>query len=113
MRVNMGTFGTFPHAPFEEHPLNARREPSALEGWILEVLYCDPQKTCFQKTCSLAGLFCVSFLRKGKVFACVGLIQNLKDSYPQMPLCLATPHLCLVSPHLSFYASLHTGVPRS
>ena len=23
--------------------LAARREPSALEGWILEVLYCNPQ----------------------------------------------------------------------
>jgi hypothetical protein len=26
-----------------------------------------------------AGLFCGSFPRKGEVFACVGLIQNLKD----------------------------------
>jgi len=26
-----------------------------------------------------AGLFCGSFLRKGLVFACVGLIQTLKD----------------------------------
>jgi len=25
---------------FEHHPLAASREPSALEGWILEVLYC-------------------------------------------------------------------------
>jgi len=25
---------------FEDHPLASRREPSALEGWILEVLYC-------------------------------------------------------------------------
>ena len=24
-------------------PLDPRREPSALEGWILEVLYCDPK----------------------------------------------------------------------
>jgi len=29
--------------PIDDHPLDARREPSALEGWTLEVLYCDPK----------------------------------------------------------------------
>ena len=28
--------------PHLDHPLNLRREPSALEGWILEFLLCDP-----------------------------------------------------------------------
>jgi len=40
-----------------------------MEGCIFEVLYSDPKD---------AGLFCGSFLRKGEVFAHVGLIQNLK-----------------------------------
>jgi len=31
------------YALFEDHPLDACREPSALEGWTLEVLYCDPK----------------------------------------------------------------------
>ena len=29
--------------PVEDRPLAARREPSALEGWILKILYCDPK----------------------------------------------------------------------
>ena len=47
--------------PFEDHSLAARHEPSALKGWILEVLYCDPKG---------AGLFCGSSTRQGEVFAC-------------------------------------------
>jgi len=35
--------GDYSNTPFEDHPLVARRELSALEGWILEVLYCDPK----------------------------------------------------------------------
>ena len=27
----------------EDHPVDTRREPSALEGWILEIRYCDPK----------------------------------------------------------------------
>jgi len=50
------------HVPLEDHPLVARREPFALEDWILESLYCDPKGS---------GLFCGSFLRKGEVFAYV------------------------------------------
>ena len=29
--------------PIEDHTLAHRREPSALEGWILEILSCDPK----------------------------------------------------------------------
>ena len=43
MRASMTTFGIPSQDPREDHPLAARREPSALEGWILEVLYCDPK----------------------------------------------------------------------
>jgi len=28
--------------PIKDHPLDARREASALEGWILDILWCDP-----------------------------------------------------------------------
>jgi len=45
------------------HPLDARREPSALESWIIEVL------TAIRKE---AGRFFGSFLRQGEVFAFVG-----------------------------------------
>ena len=31
------------NAPLEDHPLDPRREPSALEGWIREILCCDPK----------------------------------------------------------------------
>jgi len=31
------------HAPLEDHPLDPRREPFALEGWILEIFCCDPK----------------------------------------------------------------------
>jgi len=41
----MGTFGIPAHAPLEDHPFSARREPSALKSWILEVLYCDPKRS--------------------------------------------------------------------
>ena len=34
-----------PKGSIEDHPLDARREPSALEGWILEVLYRDPKES--------------------------------------------------------------------
>jgi len=34
-------------------------------SWILEILYCNPD--------------CGSFLRKGEMFAYVGLCKNLKD----------------------------------
>ena len=58
-----------------DHPLDARQEPSALERWILEVLYCDPKG-------SRAFLRIISrILRKSKVFAYVGLSQNLKDHF--------------------------------
>jgi len=45
----MVTFCIPSHAPLlellglKDHPLDTRREPSALEGWILEILYCDPK----------------------------------------------------------------------
>jgi len=44
VRLSVGTFCILSHAPLEGHPLAARREPSALEGWILEVLYCAATK---------------------------------------------------------------------
>ena len=31
------------HAPLEDHPLDPRCEPSALEGWVLEIICCDPK----------------------------------------------------------------------
>ena len=31
------------HAPLEDHPLDPRHAPSPLEGWILEILCCDPK----------------------------------------------------------------------
>ena len=37
--------GDSPYAPLEDHPSAACREPSALEGWILEVIYCDPKES--------------------------------------------------------------------
>ena len=59
-----------PIIPIEDYPLNDRHEPSALEGWTLQTF------TAIRKK---AGLFCESFLRKGKVFAYVERIQTLKD----------------------------------
>ena len=41
----------------------------AMEDWILEMRCCD----------SKAGLFCGSFVRKGKVSAYVESIQTLED----------------------------------
>ena len=38
-----GPRGIPSHASLEDRPLDTRREPSALEGWILELLYCDPK----------------------------------------------------------------------
>ena len=35
--------GILSHAPLEDRPLDARREPAALEGWSYEVRYCDPK----------------------------------------------------------------------
>ena len=35
--------GDTSYTPLEDHPLDARREPSALYCWILEFLYCDPK----------------------------------------------------------------------
>jgi hypothetical protein len=52
-----------------DHHSEVGREPSALEGWILEIIYCDLE----------AGLSCASFLRKGEVLPFVGSIQDLKD----------------------------------
>ena len=37
------TRGNLRHAPLEDHRLDARREPYALKGWTLQVLYCDPK----------------------------------------------------------------------
>jgi len=67
VRVSMGTFCIPSHAPLENHPLDARREPSAP---YLEILCCDPKGHR-----ALLG----SRLRKGEVFAYVGRIHNLKD----------------------------------
>jgi len=33
----------YPVSAAEDDPLDVPREPSALEGWTLEVLYCDPK----------------------------------------------------------------------
>ena len=51
-----------------------------------------------------AGLYCGPRLRKGEVFAYVGLSQNLKDlnwvkPHPKFPLC----DLNLTSPYSRFY----------
>ena len=42
-RASCTCFGDTSYAPFENHPSDARREPSALEGRLLEILYCDPK----------------------------------------------------------------------
>ena len=43
-------------APLEDHPLAARRESSEQEGWIFEVLYCDPKgSTAFLQILSTKG----------------------------------------------------------
>jgi len=47
------------NAPLEDHPLDALREPSALEGWILEVLDCDPKGS---RACGLLSLALEVFL---------------------------------------------------
>ena len=84
------------HAPPEDHPSAARRELSALEGWILEVFYCEPKgRRAFWRILPKEGrglvlgpwgLFGALFKFLGifqggpeGVFAYVGLIQNLKD----------------------------------
>ena len=42
--------------PIEDHPLAFPREPSALEGWIKEILYCDPKGSrAFPRTLSTEG----------------------------------------------------------
>ena len=43
VHVSMGTFRTPSQAPIQDHLLDAWREPAALEGWILQVLCCDPK----------------------------------------------------------------------
>ena len=78
MRVRMGTSWYTFACPIEDHPLDARRAPSALEGWILR---------SFIATRKGVGRFCGSFLRKGEVFAYVRQnqsrkdLKNLKDRY--------------------------------
>jgi len=64
--VSMATIGVSSHTTIEDHPLDTRREPSALESRTLEVLHCNAKGS---------RVFCGSFLRKGDV----GRIQNLKD----------------------------------
>ena len=32
------------YAPLEDHPFDARSEPSALGGWLLRFLHCDPKE---------------------------------------------------------------------
>ena len=61
------------YAPIEDHPSAALREPSALEGEILEIPF------AIQKE---AMLFCGSSLRKGEVFA---YVQTLKDLHAKVP----------------------------
>jgi len=56
--------------PIEDHPLDARREPSALGG--------AGSSRSFAAIRKEVGRFCGSFLRNGEVFAYVGLSQNLK-----------------------------------
>jgi len=56
VRVGRGTFCILSHAPLEDHPFDARREPSALEGWILEVLCRDPKgRRVFMRILSTEG----------------------------------------------------------
>ena len=43
MRVSMATIGIPSPSSPEAHPIDPRHEPSALEGWILEILGCDPK----------------------------------------------------------------------
>ena len=35
--------GDSSNTPFKDHPLDTRRQPSALEAWTLKALCCDPE----------------------------------------------------------------------
>ena len=59
-----------PKHPIQDRHSDARREPFALGGWILEIIYFDPKG---------GKALCRSFLRRDKVFAYVGRIQTLMD----------------------------------
>ena len=52
------------------HPLDTRREPSALEGWFLDVLYFDIKGS---------RTFSRIFVQGGEVFAYVGRSPNLRE----------------------------------
>ena len=43
VRVSMGTVCISAQIPLEDHFFAHRREPSALEGWVLAILCCDPK----------------------------------------------------------------------
>jgi hypothetical protein len=58
-------------APLEDHSLDPHRKPSVLQGWILEIICCDP--TGIRQE---AGPFCGSCLRKGEVVAFWGSIGS-------------------------------------
>ena len=45
VRVSMEIIGIPSHATLEDHPLDPRREPSALEDLILEIFCCDPKES--------------------------------------------------------------------
>ena len=68
--------------PLEDHPIHARREPSVLQGCILESLFCDPKgSSTFLRTLSTTG---------GDVRLCWALLK------PQGPKeCKWSPSTCL------------------
>ena len=57
---------------FSQIFLDARREPFALQGWILEILHCDPKGS----RAFFADFADPSY---GRAIAYVGRIQDLKD----------------------------------
>ena len=63
MHVRRGTFGILSHAPLGDHPLATRREPSVLEGWILEIFYCKPKESkAFMRTFFMEPKRCLRVL---------------------------------------------------
>ena len=58
----------------EDQPSVTRRQPLALEGWIHDILYCDPKESrAFLRILSTENL------QKGEMFAHVGQNQTLEN----------------------------------
>ena len=70
VRVSMRPFCIPAYDPLEDCPVATRHKPSALKGWI---------GGSFAAIRKEAESVCETFLRKGEVFAFVGISYNLTD----------------------------------